>query len=224
MPRKKRRQLPILHTFEICDKVDIENGKRTLSGLFQVINVLRVPAIHHHFSVVLGFSHGKGQFNGRLVIRNPSNQKIVDVPFRFDMKNVKQTVYHQIDVNDLQVLEIGIYNIIAYVGAQKKSERELIVHMEKVKDFSEEEIEKLSLQPDVIKKARAVLRCPQCNKEYAFQLNLDPKQPLDEGTTPFPPDNRFRCLNDDFEIDLTGIKTSLKRILGRPPPKKAEGK
>lgn len=223
MPKKGRRQLPILHTFEICDKVKIEDGKRTLSGIFQVLNVIMLPTKHRQFSVVLGFSRGKGRFSGRLVVKSPSKREIVALTFRLEMKNADDTSYHIIELNDMPILEIGRHNIIVYLDDEKIREREIIIHMEEVKEFSEEEIEKLLLEPDVIKKARAILKCPRCNKEYSFQLNLDPKQPLDEGARPFPPDNKFRCPNDDFETDLTGIKFSLKRILGRPPPKKSEG-
>lgn len=219
----KKKIMPTLHTFEYCDKVETENGKRSFRGLFIHINVLRLPAKHQFFNVVLGFSRGQGKFKGKIVIRNPSKLEITTSEFDIDLNDTKTLFYSVINVENLQLLELGEYTITAYVNGQKIGKREFLVVMERVPEFTDEQIKELLKKEDVAKKGRVVLKCPKCSTDYTFQLNLDPKKPLDKDALEFPPDNRFKCPNDDFEIDLTGIKLTIRKFLGQPRPEKQEG-
>ena len=90
-------------------------------------------------------------------------------------------------------------------------------------EFTEEQIEELLKKEEVAKSGRLELKCPKCGTTYTFQINLDPKKPIDKSALPFPENNRFKCPNDDFEIDLTGMKLSVQGILGSPLPEKKEG-
>lgn len=214
---------PILHTFEICDKAEMKNGKRTFHGLFIYINVYHLPVTHPFFNVVLGFSKGKGIFQGKLTITNPSNTELTNVDFEIKLEDKRVLLYQQVNIKDLQLIEMGEYTINVYIDGEKIADRQFVVLVEAVPELKSEEIEKLLKEDGIAKVGRMVFRCPKCKTEYKFQLNLDPKEPVDKDAIVFPPDNKFKCPNDGYEVDLTGIKISMQKVLGRPLPENHRG-
>jgi hypothetical protein len=110
---------PILHTFEYCDRVEEKNGKQNFLGLFLYINALSLPAKHPSFTVVLGFSNGKGSYKGKIIIKSPTNRELTKAPFKFELPDTRVVIYPFIEIQNLQLMELGAYKIIAYLGSKK---------------------------------------------------------------------------------------------------------
>lgn len=212
-----------MHTFELCDKVEHANGKRTFYGIFVTIFALGLPAVHPFFNVVLGFSRGKGKFESKVVVRSPSNRELSKSSTEFELPDENAVFYHCIEISNLQLFEIGNYKITAYLDRKKVGERSFSVLVRKPPEFTDEQIAELLKKENVAKSGRLELKCPKCKTTYIFQLNLDPKKPIEKPALSFPENNRFRCPNDDFEIDLTGIKATIQGTLGTSRPEKEEG-
>lgn len=135
MSRKKK--IPILHTFEICDKAEIKNGKKSLFGLFNSINSSKFPATHSFFSVVLGFSKGIGKFICRMVIIDPSNKIIREDSFNFLMNSLKENWYHLFNIVNLEIFNPGEHHIIIYVNDNKIGDRILYANLENSMQLTE---------------------------------------------------------------------------------------
>ena len=58
--------------------------------------------------------------------------------------------------------------------------------------------------------AQIDLPCPRCKNGIRIQANMGKKQPLQEGSVPFPADNKLRCSNCGLELDLGGIRKQLE--------------
>lgn len=64
--------------------------------------------------------------------------------------------------------------------------------------------------------ARVDVDCPRCHTKSHVQANLGRKQPLQEGSVPFPADNKFKCPNCSLEIDLGALRKQLEAQSKRP--------
>ncbi len=207
--------LPRLHLFEFCDRVEDKDGKKSLHGIFSKINVLFFPSIHPEFMIVIGFSMGRGIFNGKISL----NDTILS---NFDVKleNTNHLCYYYIAYHDIEIKNADPLIFKVFLNEEIVAERIIEISKEEIPDFSQDEIVRLLKDPNSIKKARAVFECPLCKTQYTLQLNLDHSAPVDEGTIPFPDNNWFKCPKDNFQLDITGMRMQLKKILGSSQVKK----
>jgi hypothetical protein len=58
--------------------------------------------------------------------------------------------------------------------------------------------------------------CPRCHHVAKVQANLGEPQPLAEGHTPFPTDNRYNCPNCGAVSDLTAVRRMIEKQSGKP--------
>lgn len=209
--------MPKLHTFEFCDRVkEDESGKKTLYGLFKFINTVFLPTKHKEFTIVLGYSKGNGDFNGKTIIKNPSGMEIYKNEYNLNLESQYTDTYALTKVENLQLMEMGIYKMLTYLENNLMGERTFIVGLKKFTELSDEEIKEKLKDENTIKSVKLELICPNCGNRYIFQMNLDPDEPIDNDSIEIPEDDIFRCPNDDFEINLTGVRLSLQSKLGQP--------
>jgi len=64
--------------------------------------------------------------------------------------------------------------------------------------------------------AQVEVKCPKCQHGTRLQANLGKKQPLQQGSAPFPADNKLRCPNCNLEIDVSNIRKQLEAQSKKP--------
>ena len=65
-------------------------------------------------------------------------------------------------------------------------------------------------QPAPAEAAIIDAKCLKCGTTSRVQANLGKKQPLQEGSVPFPADNKFHCPNCGTETDLSDVRRQLE--------------
>lgn len=86
----------------LCDEVIIaDNKKISIIGIFEIINVTELPAIHPKIAVVSKIRTTPGQHNFKLEIISPKMNKLIEAKNDF---RVEESGYHNLVTNFFNLL------------------------------------------------------------------------------------------------------------------------
>ena len=105
---------PMGNALIVCDDMieDKLTGKKTLVGMFSMINVARLPATHPKMNIFISFDNAKGKYKSAIrIVHDNSGQLIAETKGEIGVKSPMDVT--DLNITFLNVLfpEAGVYNI-----------------------------------------------------------------------------------------------------------------
>ncbi len=128
---------PLLLQLAVCDSyAQGPDGKPTLYGLFNMINVGQVPTVHAELTLFMTFGYGKpGKYAVRFNIISPAGKTIIPSPvINFDLANDKAVHNINIRFQGFPLPEEGPYRAsVFFTGEEIPVEDKVLFFVEKIK-------------------------------------------------------------------------------------------
>ena len=112
-----KRPIPIPLAMVVCDTVidDRRTGKKSIVGIFNIINAKKVPCMHPRLNVFLSLTEGNGDYSCLLsCVSMDGNKKIFEMkgPIRF--LNPHQIVEFNFEIAGIRFPDYGDYRFEFY--------------------------------------------------------------------------------------------------------------
>lgn len=198
--------------------IDSSTGKLSVNGFFDTFTNTTFPAATGTFYVILGITNISKEEEIILHVIDPDGERVLEIEVGVASKNENDIVNAIGQVQSMPLPVLGVYKVLIYSKSTMEiiNESRLSASYPPQRTFADGEIEKIIGDPSVAKGAQIGVKCPKCEAEYRFELNLDKSKKLAEGFLPFPESNLFQCPNDDQVFDLTGIRRQVEWNFGKP--------
>ncbi|MCB1195388.1 hypothetical protein KDK77_04310 [bacterium] len=227
---------PVLRYCFVCENVikDEQSGSLSFISLKNFYTTESLPASWGKLFVVFGFklppmkTNGSYTVNCELKIIDPNNKIVLDMHQRVCIKN-QETKLPTLDIvfglERFTAKTPGIYRIqlLDLPNELFLGETEIEVRYPpppNIQYKTEEEIEALLAQNDIIKQIESSVRCPLCKHEKKFKLRLEKDLfKRMEQEMNFPDDLIYICENcQKWSVHLGRILKFMHKKLGQPIP------
>lgn len=210
------KTLPEIKAFLTCDRAVHQAGKTSCEGIFNTVFALVYPVVHANIYLYIAYMGGKGVFDQKVSFLTENGKVLYESPLEQVRLPTHEFVAH---LEHLELPSPGRYWLSLTLDGQEVKRIWLRAQKTPLRSpFTDDEIKELLANPQSIKKVRAQAECKKCERKHLFQMNLDPKAPLDDGHRPFPESKSFVC-ECGTTHDLKHVWASAWQMLGSVQPK-----
>ena len=115
------KPIPLPLAMVICDTVieDKKTGKKSLIGIFNNINVKKVPCVHPGLNVFISLTEGNGDYIAKLkCIYADKDEAIVELKGSIKFVNPHQITEFNFEISGLKLPEYGNYRFEFFCNEQ----------------------------------------------------------------------------------------------------------